>query len=156
MWTRSGPEHDGSWSRRGVMQFHHPHAFRAQVVEALQAELPEGWDDLLAAGAQPMTPPVGPNGPELLMGIRCRRLTFERVLRAAAEREPGVVLRIGHVDDVCTDRGLATGVRIDGAALDADLVLAASGRAGRARPGISARRHGAGTAVSPTSHDSTA
>jgi 2-polyprenyl-6-methoxyphenol hydroxylase-like FAD-dependent oxidoreductase len=130
----AGPEHDGSWSRRGVMQFHHPHAFRAQVVEALQAELPEVWDDLLAAGAQPMTPPVGPNGPggpELLMGIRCRRLTFERVLRAAAEREPRVVLRIGHVDDVCTDRGRATGVRIDGAALDADLVLAASGRAGR-------------------------
>ena len=39
----AGPQHDGSWSRRGVMQFHHPHAFRAQVVEALQAELPEVW-----------------------------------------------------------------------------------------------------------------
>ena len=38
-----GPQPDGSWSRRGVMQFHHPHAFRAQVVEALQAELPEVW-----------------------------------------------------------------------------------------------------------------
>ena len=129
-----GPQHDGSWSRRGVMQFHHPHAFRAQVVEALRAELPEVWYDLLAAGAQPITPPAGPNGaggPEQVMGIRCRRLTFERVLRAAAEREPGVDLRIGHVDDVCTDRGRATGVRIDGAALDADLVLAASGRAGR-------------------------
>jgi 2-polyprenyl-6-methoxyphenol hydroxylase-like FAD-dependent oxidoreductase len=132
-----GPQPDGSWSRRGVMQFHHPHAFRAQVVEALQAELPEVWNDLLAAGAQPITPPAGPNGPEdstgpqLLMGIRCRRLTFELVLRAAAEREPGVVQRLGHVDDVCTDRGRATGVRVDGAPLDADLVLVASGRAGR-------------------------
>ena len=130
----TGPEHDGSWSRRGVMQFHHPHAFRAQVVEALQAELPEVWCDLLAAGAQPMEVPTGPNGsdgPQLVMGIRCRRLTFERVLRAAAEREPGVVLRVGHVDDVCTDRGRATGVRVDGVPLDADLVVAASGRAGR-------------------------
>ena len=129
-----GPQPDGSWSRRGVMQFHHPHAFRAQVVEALRAELPEVWCDLLAAGAQPITAPAGPNGaggPEQVMGIRCRRLTFERVLRAAAEREPGVDLHVGHVDDVCTDRGRATGVRVDGAPLDADLVLAASGRASR-------------------------
>ena len=129
-----GPQPDGSWSRRGVMQFHHPHAFRAQVVEALQAELPEVWGDLLAAGAQPITVPAGPNGtggPEQVMGIRCRRLTFERVLRAAAEHEPGVVLRVGHVGDVCTDRGRATGVRVDGAPLDADLVVAACGRAGR-------------------------
>ena len=42
------------------MQFHHPHAFRAQVVEALQAELPEVWHDLLAAGAEPITVPAGP------------------------------------------------------------------------------------------------
>jgi 2-polyprenyl-6-methoxyphenol hydroxylase-like FAD-dependent oxidoreductase len=128
-----GPQPDGSWSRRGVMQFHHPHAFRAQVVEALQAELPEVWDDLLAAGAQPMTVPTGPDGAGGLqvMGIRCRRLTFERVLRAAAEREPGVALRVGHVDEVRTDRGCATGVRVDGGSLDADLVVAASGRAGR-------------------------
>jgi len=129
-----GPQADGSWSRRGVMQFHHPHAFRAQVVEALQAELPEVWGDLLAAGAQPMTVPAGPNGsggPEQVLGIRCRRLTFERVLRAAAEREPGMAVRVGHVDDVCTDRGRATGVRVDGTPVDADLVVSAAGRAGR-------------------------
>ncbi|MBL8927401.1 MAG: FAD-dependent oxidoreductase [Pseudonocardia sp.] len=130
----AGPQPDGSWPRRGVMQFHHPHAFRAQVVEALQAELPEVWGDLLAAGAQPMTPPAGPNGsggPVQVMGIRCRRLTFERVLRAAAEREPGMAVRVGHVDDVCTGHGRTTGVRVDGIPFDADLVVAASGRAGR-------------------------
>jgi 2-polyprenyl-6-methoxyphenol hydroxylase-like FAD-dependent oxidoreductase len=127
----SGPQHDGSWSRRGVMQFHHPHAFRAQVVEALQAELPDVWRDLLAAGAEPITIPTGPNRPEQLMGIRCRRLTFERVLRAAADRQPGLLLGVGHVEEVCTDRGWATGVRVDGTLLDADLVVAASGRAGR-------------------------
>ena len=130
----TGPRADGSWPRRGVMQFHHPHAFRAQVVEALQAELPEVWNDLLAAGAEPVAVPPGPEGsggPEELMGVRCRRSTFERVLRAAAERQQGLVLHPGHVDDVCAGRGRATGVRADGATLDADLVVAASGRAGR-------------------------
>jgi 2-polyprenyl-6-methoxyphenol hydroxylase-like FAD-dependent oxidoreductase len=126
-----GPQPDGSWSRRGVMQFHHPHAFRAQVVEALRAELPEVWSGLLTAGAQPIVVPNGSGGPEQVMGIRCRRLTFERVLRGAAACEPGVALRVGHVDDVCIDRGRATGVRVDGESLDADLVVAASGRAGR-------------------------
>jgi 2-polyprenyl-6-methoxyphenol hydroxylase-like FAD-dependent oxidoreductase len=125
-----GPEQDGSWSRRGVMQFHHPHGFRAQVVEALQAKLPHVWHNLLAAGAEPITAPTDAPGPQL-MGIRCRRLTFERVLRTAAERQPGVRVRTGHVDQVCTDRGRAIGVRVDGATLEADLVIAASGRTGR-------------------------
>lgn len=130
----SGPRRDGSWSRRGVMQFHHPHAFRAQVVEALQAELPDVWHSLLAAGAEPIAvpaDPADPTGAQLPMGIRCRRLTFERVLRAAAERQPGLALRVGHVDKVCVERGRASGVRVDGATLRADLVIAASGRAGR-------------------------
>ena len=59
-----GPQHDGSWSRRGVMQFHHPHAFRAQVVEALQAELPHVWQDLLVAGAEPIMVPADPSAPD--------------------------------------------------------------------------------------------
>src|SRR5690242_10201155 len=125
-----GPEQDGSWSRRGVMQFHHPHGFRAQVVEALQAELPHVWHNLLVAGAETITAPTRASGPQL-MGIRCRRLTFERVLRAAAQRQVGVRLRTGHVDQVCTDRGHASGVRVDGSVVKADLVIAASGRAGR-------------------------
>ena len=129
-----GPRPDGSWPRRGVMQFHHPHAFRAQVVEALQAELPDTWDALLAAGAEPMMAPTGPDGPGELMGIRCRRLVFERVLRAAAAREPGLTLRVGHVDGVTTDRGHVTGVRVDGHSLEADLVVVASGRARPAAP----------------------
>ncbi len=132
-----GPQQDGSWSRRGVMQFHHPHAFRAQVVEALQAELPHVWHNLLAAGAEPIALPGDPThgpgsaGPQQLMGIRCRRLTFEQVLRTAAEHQQGLALRIGHVDEVCADRGRASGVRVGGTTLDADLVIAASGRAGR-------------------------
>jgi 2-polyprenyl-6-methoxyphenol hydroxylase-like FAD-dependent oxidoreductase len=112
------------------MQFHHPHGFRAQVVEALQAELPHVWHNLLVAGAEPITAPTGAPGPQL-MGIRCRRLTFERVLRAEAARQPGLRLRTGHVEQVCADRGRASGVRVDGATLEADLVIAASGRTGR-------------------------
>ena len=131
----TGPRADGSWPRRGVMQFHHPHAFRAQVVEARQAELPEVWDDLLAAGAEPVAGPPGSDGPEELMAVRCRRSTFERVLRAAVERQPGVDLHIGHVVEVCIGRDRATGVRADGVTLDADLVmLRPAGPAGPTRP----------------------
>jgi hypothetical protein len=52
-------------------------------------------------------------------------------LRSAAETQPGVTLRIGHVDDVCCERGRAVGVRVNGHQVDADLVLDASGRAGQ-------------------------
>ena len=124
----SGPDGDGSWNRRGVMQFHHPHGFRQQVVEALLAEMPEVLDDVIAAGAEQVTLPELPGR---VVGLRCRRLIFERVLRAAAEAQPGVTLRIGHVDDVCCERGRAVGVRVDGQQVDADLVLDASGRVGQ-------------------------
>jgi 2-polyprenyl-6-methoxyphenol hydroxylase-like FAD-dependent oxidoreductase len=124
-----GPDGDGSWNRRGVMQFHHPHGFRQQVVEALLAEIPEVWDDLIAAGAEPTTLP---DQPERVIGLRCRRLIFERVLRSAAETQPGVTLRTGHVEDVCCERGRAVGVQVDGHQVDADLVIDASGRAGHA------------------------
>ena len=127
-----GPDRDGSWKRRGVMQFHHPHGFRQQVVEAVLAEMAEVWDDLMAAGAEPTTLP---EQPDVVAGLRCRRPIFERTLRAAAEAQPGVTLRIGHVDDVCCERGRAVGVRVDGHQVDANLVVDASGRAGQlARP----------------------
>lgn len=127
----AGPDPDGGWSRRGVSQFHQPHAFRGQVVRALQAELPDVWDALLAAGAEPARAqgPDGGEGP--VVGLRCRRLTFERVLRAAAVAQPGVRFVRGHADEVVADRGRAVGVRVDGAVVAADLVLDASGRAGR-------------------------
>jgi 2-polyprenyl-6-methoxyphenol hydroxylase-like FAD-dependent oxidoreductase len=124
----AGPARDGSWNRRGVMQFHHPHGFRQQVVGALLAEMPEVLDDLIAAGAEQVTLP---DLPGRVVGLRCRRLIFERVLRAAAEAQPGVTLRIGHVDDVCCERGRAVGVLVNGQQVDADLVLDASGRVGQ-------------------------
>lgn len=53
---RDGGARDPEWSsRRGVMQFHHPHFFREQVRQALEAEIPEVWAALLEAGAVPVT-----------------------------------------------------------------------------------------------------
>jgi 2-polyprenyl-6-methoxyphenol hydroxylase-like FAD-dependent oxidoreductase len=123
-----GPGGGQWWDRKGVMQFHHPHHFRQQVVDALVAEMPEVWRGLLAAGAAPA---VLPGRPDVPAGLHCRRLTFERVLRAAARAEPGVWLRTGHVDEVCAERGRVTGVRVDGDQVDAGLVIDAGGRAGR-------------------------
>lgn len=130
-----GPRHDGTWERAGVMQFHHPHAFRLQVVEALAAEMPDVLDTLVAVGAERV---VLPEPPHISLGLRCRRLTFEWVLRAAVEAEPGVTLLRGHADEVLVERGRAAGLRVDGQRLDADLVLDAAGRAGRLGRGLRA------------------
>jgi 2-polyprenyl-6-methoxyphenol hydroxylase-like FAD-dependent oxidoreductase len=132
-----GPAADGSWERKGVMQFHHPHGLRQQAVDALSAEIPEVRDTLLATGAMLASLPT--DGPPLPMGMLCRRSTFEQVLREAATAEPGVTFRRGHADDVLRDDdgdalrlgGRATGLLVDGEDLPADLVLNASGRNGK-------------------------
>jgi 2-polyprenyl-6-methoxyphenol hydroxylase-like FAD-dependent oxidoreductase len=126
-----GPAADGTWPRRGVMQFHHAHAFRPQVVQALERELPETLRQWLAAGAEPVRLRL-PDGREMPAGMRSRRMTFERALRAAALNVPGFEVRRGHVEAVTGQCGRADGVRVDGVSLPADLVVDASGRAGRA------------------------
>ena len=125
-----GPAADGSWPRLGVMQFHHAHAFRHQVVQALEQELPEALQRWLAAGAEPVRMRL-PDGAEIPMGVRSRRVTFERALRAAALGQPGLQVRRGHVDEVTRRHRRADGIRVDGTDLAADLVIDASGRAGR-------------------------
>ena len=126
----TGPGPDGRWPRRGVMQFHHAHAFRAPCAHALQAELPEAaarWEE---AGAEPAFVTL-PDGSRRLMTTLSRRETFEAALRAAALAEPGVTSRSGHVDGVLVEDGRARGLAVDGTTLAADLVLDASGRSGR-------------------------
>ena len=125
-----GPAADGSWPRRGVMQFHHAHAFRYQVVQALEQELPGALHRWLAAGAEPVRMRL-PDGGEIPMGVRSRRMTFERALRATALHQPGVQVHCGHAEDVTRRHGRARGIRVDGTDLAADLVIDASGRAGR-------------------------
>ena len=108
------------------MQFHHPHAFRKQVCDALPTEMPDVLDALLAAGAEKITiPELG----SFLLGLRCRRITFERILRDTAESQGGVTFRTGHIGEVTAERGRVTGVRIGGRHLGASLVIDASGRA---------------------------
>jgi 2-polyprenyl-6-methoxyphenol hydroxylase-like FAD-dependent oxidoreductase len=125
-----GPAADGTWPRRGVMQFHHAHAFRPQVVQALEAELPEALRQWLADGAEPVRLGL-PDGREVLAGMRSRRMTFERALRAVALAVPGFEVRRGHVEGVTSQDGRADGITVDGASLPADLVVDASGRSGR-------------------------
>jgi flavin-dependent dehydrogenase len=123
-----GPSEDGSWERKGVMQFHHPHGFRAQAVDALRAEMPDVVDAIITAGAEAIT---RPELPDRILGLRCRRLTFERVLRSVAENQHGLEFVAGHAEEVTVENGCATGVRVDRRPIDGDVILDASGRAGR-------------------------
>jgi 2-polyprenyl-6-methoxyphenol hydroxylase-like FAD-dependent oxidoreductase len=117
---------DAAWQRRGVMQFHHAHTFRRQVVDALDAEMPDVHERLTAAGATVATTPDG-----LPVALLCRRMVVERVLRCTATAQQGVTLITGHVDAVLQDRGRATGVVVDGHMLAGAVVIDASGRASR-------------------------
>jgi 2-polyprenyl-6-methoxyphenol hydroxylase-like FAD-dependent oxidoreductase len=125
-----GPAADGTWPRRGVMQFHHAHGFRQQVIQALEAELPGALRRWEAGGAERATMAL-PNGAVIPLGMRSRRETFERALRAEALATAGFRIRRGHAEQVTQRGGRADGLRVDGAPLDADLVIDASGRAGR-------------------------
>ena len=44
-----GPAPDGSWRRRGVMQFEHAHGFRPQVRDLLVTEWPAAWQDAMSS-----------------------------------------------------------------------------------------------------------
>ena len=113
------------WDRKGVMQFHHAHTFRGQVIDALQAEMPDVFRDLIAAGAQVAYMDSRP------AVLHCRRMVFERVLRGWAAVEPGVRLAAGHVDRILVERGRVRGLQVRGRTVKADLVIDASGRTSR-------------------------
>lgn len=133
-----GPGPDGTWPRKGVMQFEHAHSFRRQVDEALRAEVPQAHDRWLAAGAEPVETEI-PGFGRVVAGTRSRRVTFERALRDAAEQQPGLTFLVGHVEGVEVRNARAAGLRVDGAVLSADLVVDASGRSGRATRGLGPR-----------------
>ena len=120
----------GEWIRRGVMQFEHAHGFRPQVSLGLQVAWPEALESWLSLGAQPVEVPTS-GGSRQVLGVLSRRSTFERALRYAAGQEPGLSLRTGHVDGLVLDHGHVVGARVDGSLVEADLVVDASGRAGR-------------------------
>jgi len=112
------------------MQFEHAHGFRPQVPMTLQAEWPEAFHSWRNLGARPVEVPNS-TGSLQMLGVLSRRSTFERALRHSAEKQPGLTLRMGHVDGLVFDRGQVIGARVDGSLVEADLVVDASGRAGR-------------------------
>ena len=123
-----GPCSDGSWGRRGVMQFEHPHGFRPQVRDLLLDEWPEAWHMWVELGAFPIDV-AGTATP--VIGVRSRRLTYERALRRAAVDVDGLTVEVGHVDGLLERHGHVVGVVVDGGAVEADLVIDAAGRASR-------------------------
>jgi 2-polyprenyl-6-methoxyphenol hydroxylase-like FAD-dependent oxidoreductase len=134
----AGPTEDAHWARRGVMQFHHAHVFRQTVVDALAREVPAAVGLWLAAGAEPIE--FSPyDGAITWLGLRSRRETFERCLRAAAVETPGLTVRRGHVESVVVEGGRAAGLVVDGRHVAADLVIDASGRNGRATRALGTR-----------------
>jgi flavin-dependent dehydrogenase len=125
-----GPARDGSWSRRGVMQFEHPHGFRPQVRDLLLAEWSAAWHTWLDLGAEPYAVPV-PGTATPAVGVRSRRSTYERALRRAAADLDRLVVETGQVSSVVERAGRVVGVVVDGASVDADLVIDAAGRVSR-------------------------
>jgi 2-polyprenyl-6-methoxyphenol hydroxylase-like FAD-dependent oxidoreductase len=128
----SGPEHVfARWARRGLPQAHQPHLFLGRSVRVLRDEAPDLLEDLLAAGARRVSVDLG-DGPDDAV-VCSRRLTYEVVLRRAAERQPGVTFRAGEgVDDLVFERAdipRVTGIRLEGGdVVRADLIVDASGR----------------------------
>lgn len=121
---------DEVWDRRGVMQFRHAHAFRGQVHETLAGLWPEALQRW-ASVAEPVRMPT-PAG-ERVVGMRSRRSTFERSLRAAVEEADGVVTTTGHVDRLVVEQDRVRGLEVAGRFVRADLVVDATGRQGLRR-----------------------
>jgi flavin-dependent dehydrogenase len=109
------------------MQFDLPHFFRPLVRAAIVEEVPELWSAILLAGGLPALP-VG--FPEEMTGLQCRRSTFERALWSFTTAEQRITRVVGHADRLVVEAGQVTGVVVDGAIVDADLVVVATGRVG--------------------------
>lgn len=131
-----GPGEDGSWERRGVMQFAQPHTWRAPFHDLLAERLPDVLGRVVAAGAEPMT--LGRDGPTI--GLRCRRPVVERALREAVRTEGNLRTLTGHADRLLVTGERVHGVVVDGAAVPADLVVVATGRSGRLADGLAPPR----------------
>jgi 2-polyprenyl-6-methoxyphenol hydroxylase-like FAD-dependent oxidoreductase len=132
-----GPPEHVRWHRRGVMQFHHAHTLRRPVVDALQCEMPDVLDHLVAVGARLAE---GPDGrPAALL---CRRSTFDAVLGSRAVAEPGITVLIHNVDRLTASGGRIDGVSWRDGGVVADVVIDATGRASRLTGALRPRADG--------------
>src|SRR3954468_10507778 len=84
-----GPAADGTWRRRGVMQFEHAHGFRPQVSDVLRRRWPAAYDGWMAAGGEPVLAEI-PGAGTVAIGSRSRRSILERGLRGVVSETPGV------------------------------------------------------------------
>jgi 2-polyprenyl-6-methoxyphenol hydroxylase-like FAD-dependent oxidoreductase len=136
------------WDRSGAPQVRHSHAFLARLRNLLRDRYPDVLGDLLGAGATEIRfterlPPTlvdrSPHdGDDELVGLACRRSTFEWVLRRCVMAEPTVELRHGFaVDGLIFDphADVPTVLGIRGShdsgpieSVTADIVVAAGGR----------------------------
>ncbi|HET9444302.1 MAG TPA: FAD-dependent oxidoreductase, partial [Acidimicrobiales bacterium] len=131
------------WRRRGAPQTRHSHAFLARLRNLLRDRFPDVLADVLAAGAAEIDftrhppPALDPldrePGDEDLVGVACRRTTFEWVLRRCALATPDVTIVPGEVTGLVAD-GVSAGLPHvggvglgGGAVLLADLVVDAGG-----------------------------
>lgn len=134
------------WSRQGVPQLRHSHAFPPRLLAVLRGRAPALLRAVLAAGAQEISL-VDRQPPEMvgfepepgdweLASIACRRTTFEWVLRSAVAEQPVAMVQ-GAVDGLLagrdrSERIAVRGVRVRdtaGATSDVvgDLIVDASG-----------------------------
>jgi 2-polyprenyl-6-methoxyphenol hydroxylase-like FAD-dependent oxidoreductase len=138
------------WDRAGAPQVRHSHAFLARLRNLLRDRYPDVLRDLIAEGAteirfterlpETLVDRSVHDGDDDLVGLACRRSTFEWVLRRCVAAEPTVELRHGFgvdellfADAATTGPPAVVGVRGswgDGRAehLAADVVVAAGGR----------------------------
>ncbi|MFS0896301.1 FAD-dependent oxidoreductase, partial [Mycolicibacterium litorale] len=121
-----GPPPSGPWRRRGVMQFAHAHTFRAPVLHAMRAELPDAVGALRVSGAGIAHGPAGD-----VAALLCRRSTFERVLHGVAAQQARLTRLVGTAERPHLVGGRVTGVVIGGRVVTGDVVIDASGRAAR-------------------------
>ena len=127
-----GPGPGQPWNRVGVMQFHLPHGFRAQCRRLLVDRLPEVHAAVIDAGAVVVVP-EGADESTAMLNIR--RSVFERAFWEVVSTTPGITRLTGHVDRIEIENGRAIGIVVNSAFVAADLVVDASGRAGRLSAG---------------------
>ena len=138
-----------SWERKGVAQFRQPHNLFARFRQVCDEELPEMTERLLAAGCvwvdylaslPPSLPDRAPRpGDEAFRFVTGRRPVIEAVIAAAAQEQPGVVIRRGvRVTELAGGPSVipgiphVAGVRTSaGDEQHADLVIDAMGRRSR-------------------------
>jgi flavin-dependent dehydrogenase len=146
------------WPRKGVSQFRQPHNLLPRFQRVLDAELPDVTAGLLGAGCRSSDTlaalPPGIEDRQRRPGdgrfgcINGRRPVVEAVFAAAADREPGVVVRrgvrvLGLVEESAAGDGVVRvhgvrvhgvrvhGVRTDDGTQSADVVIDAMGRSSR-------------------------